>query len=92
MNDIHPVTIVQDRYSGAYATSYITGRRSNVVAIWIAWHCYPWEVPLDTLNSDIECDEFWREYNGDPVCGMGISPHEALVDLKNELMHMGANK
>ena len=68
----YPLTICNDRYSGAYSGGKFT-----------AWHLDAEDVPIDIFGDDVECDMFW-ESNDIPV-GIGNTPEEAINDLKSKL-------
>lgn len=67
---VYPVTIVMDRYDGAYS-----GAR------WTAWNLY--EPPHGCLDGDVECAEFWGGL--DIPVGKGQSPAEAYENLVEAL-------
>lgn len=71
-DDVYPVTIMTARYGGTYE-----GAR------WLALNLHPHEVPEDATGSDLDCMEFWRDYEG-PVGG-GWTPMEAYLSLKQLL-------
>lgn len=70
--DIWPLTICADRYGGAYS-----GGR------YIAWHCYPWEIPIDPYADDMSCVEFWQKMKLDCVLryATGDTPEQAAAAL-----------
>lgn len=76
----YPVTIVQDRYSGAYS-----GHE------WTAWHMNAYNVPDSICSNDIDCGAFWSNINeseyADRWAGGG-TPNEAYYNL---LQKVGAS-
>ncbi|KKL48773.1 hypothetical protein LCGC14_2322110 [marine sediment metagenome] len=69
MNDIpYPLTILVDRYSGAYSGGQ-----------WTAWNLEPFEIPPGPTESDMECSDFWAD-NEIPV-GRGDTPVSAIASL-----------
>jgi hypothetical protein len=73
--DIWPVTIVNDRYGGAYSG-----------AEWLAFHRGADAVPDAIGGGDCDEQDFWGD---DPAItakehriGRGRTPHEAMLDLK----------
>lgn len=69
---IWPLTIVKDRYNGAYS-----GGR------FIAWEEIPENVPSEPDEGDNEARSFWEDNR--KVCGKGATPDEAIEDLELEL-------
>ena len=69
----YPLTIVFDRYSGAYSGGDFT-----------AWNLDADSVPHEIYSSDVECASFWEE-NELPV-GKGGTPELAVMDLKRQLI------
>lgn len=67
-DEIYPLTIVSDRYSGVYSGGAYT-----------AWNMDADEIPADINGGDIECDKFWEENR--LVCGKGSTVSEAVLDL-----------
>ena len=70
---IYPLTIIGDRYSGAYSGGE-----------YIAWNMYPNEIPAEVDSGDVECNEFWLNYKG--IYGKGSTSQEAINDLKTKLL------
>jgi hypothetical protein len=71
---VYPLTVVYDRYSGAYSGGK-----------WTAWNLYPWEVPGGIYGDDCGCSDFWS-WDFDEYCiGIGNTPEEAIMDLKTKL-------
>lgn len=70
-DEIYPLTIVSDRYSGTYSGGAYT-----------AWNLYDGCVPSEISEDDVTCCGFWsgadcEEY----VVGKGRTVSEALLDL-----------
>lgn len=65
---MYPVTLVSDRYCGAYSN-----------ALWTAWNMQPSAVPWEIFDGDCECHAFWLNYEG--LVGKGATPEEACGDL-----------
>ena len=70
--EIYPMTIVCDRYTGAYSGGVFT-----------AWNLDFFDVPKEIEGDDSECDNFWFTYTG--LVGKGRTPDEALEDLCKEM-------
>lgn len=69
----YPLTIIKDRYAGTYSGGN-----------YIAFPNYYYEIPSDGPNGgDLECSDFWGEYNG--FVGLGLTPSEALINLENNI-------
>lgn len=75
-DEIYPLTIVADRYAGAYSGGD-----------YIAWNLEPWLVPEGTEYDGADGLDFWEENK--IVCGKGRTVSEALVDLYCKLKEMG---
>ena len=71
MADLYPITIVEDRYNGTYSGGK-----------WIAFNCYPWQVPEDIFDDDVSCCEFWSRHKKHIRYGVGDSIDEAVENLK----------
>ena len=71
-DEIFPVTIVCDRYTGAYSGG-----------AWTAWQLDTWDIPSWIEECDFVCRDEWRK-NTEPV-GLGDTPQEALQDLMHKL-------
>lgn len=71
-DEIYPLTIVKDRYSGAYSGCEYT-----------AWNLGFYEIPIDIELSDVRCMEFWEneENKQEYIVGKGRTASEALADL-----------
>jgi hypothetical protein len=77
MDELYPVTIVYDRYSGTYSG-----------AKWLAFNMYPENVSiLDVNGDDISCHNFWLDDAKRYVIGKGSTPDEALADLYSQTKH-----
>lgn len=70
--EIYPCTITFDRYSGVYSGGE-----------WLAWNCFPAEIPDAVEAEDPACAAFWSSYKG--LVGKGDTPYEALADLRDSL-------
>ena len=75
MEDIYPLTIVRDRYTGAYSGGKF-----------IAWPAEPYQIAEDPQADDTTCMLFWIwvEENKIPY-GRGETPEEAVRDLQQRL-------
>ena len=71
-DEIYPLTITADRYSGTYSGSNF-----------IAWNLDADEVPDDIYSDDCGCYSFWT--HNEIVCGKGKTVSEALADLYMKL-------
>ena len=79
-DEIYPLTIVADRYTGCYSGGNYT-----------AWNLDHYNLPSEIDDDDVTCCGFWRgadcqEY----VIGKGRTASEALADLYVKLKG-GAN-
>ena len=72
MNEIYPLTIINDRYTGAYSGGEFT-----------AWNMDYYEIPTEPAEDDVTCMLFWGTTKI-PV-GRGETPQEAVEDLKRRL-------
>ena len=70
--DLYPVTIVKDRYNGAYSGGKYT-----------AWNRHPCIIPNEIFYDDVTCAAFW-DLNLIP-CGIGETPEEAERDLVEKM-------
>ena len=68
MDNIYPVTIIFDRYTGAYSKG-----------VWTAWHTFEDGIPEEVGMGDSDCGNFWYEFKG--IVGRGDTPDEAYKDL-----------
>lgn len=71
-NEIYPLTITLDRYTGSYSGGK-----------WTAWNCEPGEIPEGPFEDDVGCAYFWAD-NRTPV-GIGESPEAAIADLVRKI-------
>lgn len=71
-DDIYPLVIIKDRYTGVYSNGKYT-----------AWNMYFDEIPQDIDGDDISCYDFWHEYEG--IVGLGETPSEAVEDLRQKM-------
>ena len=72
MDELYPITIIKDRYSGTYSG-----------AKWLAFNDYEENVGILPIHgSDVNCQEFWsRHANNYYPIGKGLTPNDALADL-----------
>lgn len=70
---LYPVTIIEDRYTGAYSGGK-----------WTAFNRYADDIPEEVDDSDVPCFTFWWSTNKEPV-GIGNTPDEALRDLEEKI-------
>lgn len=68
-DEIYPLTIVSDRYTGVYSGGNYT-----------AWNCEPCEIPEEIGDDDVTCSIFWANFDAKLV-GFGETPREAALDL-----------
>lgn len=78
IDDIRPLTIVRDRYSGVYSGGKYT-----------AWNCRPDEIPEEIFLDDVTCSEWWNTAIG-WVIGRGDTEREAALDLYCQLHFLKA--
>lgn len=78
MDSCYPVTIIADRYTGAYLGAKFT-----------AWPLYEVNVPGGSSDGDTECADFWGYYNK-PV-GKGKDPNSAFQDLIDKMKILASN-
>ena len=71
-NEIYPLTIIKDRYTGVYSGGKYT-----------AWNLNPQFIPHAIVEDDVTCRNFWID-NQIPV-GLGETICEAINDLKGKL-------
>lgn len=75
---IYPLTIVRDRYGGAYSGAKFT-----------AWHCEAESIPEGVNGDDVSCGESWDEISYSPEwehqIGYGNTIDEAIEDLFDRL-------
>ena len=65
----YPTTIIKDRYRGLYSEGE-----------WLAFPLKFYEVPKAVNSNDVDCVDFWDNYQG-PL-GKGNTPEEAFEHLK----------
>lgn len=71
--NLYPLTIVMDRYTGVYSGGIFT-----------AWNLNPDEVPEEICEDDNSASKFFddiRYRRRDFVYGIGETPDEAAMDL-----------
>lgn len=73
MREIYPVTIVLDRYGGAYNGGYK----------WTAWNLDFEEVPEEINSNDVKAMNYW--YEPTHYAGLGQTPQEALNSLMEQI-------
>ena len=66
IEDIHPLTIINDRYGGCYSGG-----------AFLAFNLEPWDIPKEVDGSDIDCLSFWKDESEEYVIGKGDSIQEA---------------
>lgn len=69
-NGPYPITIVLDRYGGAYSH-----------AMWLAFNCTRDEIPECIDGFDADCMFYWEEMADKSEIGFGSTPDEAYEDL-----------
>lgn len=71
-DEIYPLTILEDRYTGIYSGGKYT-----------AWNLEFYEIPRDIVLSDEPCMEFWNDEEKEQkyIVGKGETVSEALADL-----------
>lgn len=72
MQNIYPLTIVADRYTGTYSHGEYT-----------AWNRYPGHIPEEIYSDDVTCSLFFHTTN--IPYGAGYTPEEAIEDLAKKL-------
>ena len=70
--DIYPLVIIKDRYTGTYSNGEYT-----------AWNKFFEDIPKEIDEDDVTCYDFWHSYNG--IVGLGKTPNEAIEDLRKKL-------
>lgn len=70
--DIYPLVIIEDRYTGVYSNGKYT-----------AWNMYFEDIPKEIDEDDVTCHNFWHSYDG--IVGLGKTPNEAIDDLHKKL-------
>ena len=71
-NDIYPLVIIKDRYTGVYSNGKYT-----------AWNMFFEDIPKEIDEDDVTCHNFWHSYNG--IVGLGETPSGAIEDLRKKL-------
>ena len=71
--DLYPITVIADRYTGAYSG-----------ALWTAFNLRQGQIPEGVDDGDPECMEFWDNYT-EPV-GKGNTPDDAVRDLEAQII------
>lgn len=69
INNTYPLTIICDRYNGAYSGGRFT-----------AWPVDEWMVPRLHCGDDGQCMTFWNEIKAG-IVGVGDTPDKALENL-----------
>lgn len=69
-NNIYPLTIIKDRYSGVYSGGEYT-----------AWNLAHDEIPTAIDEDDVTCRNFWKSNHIIPI-GVGMTIEEAVESLK----------
>lgn len=67
--NIYPLTVVNDRYYGAYSGGEYT-----------AWARYPEDIPKAVFSDDNTCWNYFRTTRD--IYGRGNTPNEAIIDLE----------
>lgn len=70
--DIYPLVIIKDRYTGVYSNGKYT-----------AWNMYFEDIPREIDEDDVTCHNFWHSY--EEVVGLGDTPNEAVEDLRQKM-------
>ena len=70
-DNIYPLTIVRDRYSGAYSGGQ-----------YLAFQKHSDNLPFEPNSNDMMASEYWEnEEEYDYKIGKGSTPNEAYLDL-----------
>ena len=69
----YPLTVVSDRYGGAYSGSDYT-----------AWPLLFYKVPREIEGDDVTCSCFWHDADKD-IIGFGSTPRKAINDLVKKI-------
>jgi len=80
IDDVHPVTIIDDRYSGCYSKG-----------VFLAFNLEPWDVPKAVYGGDIDYLDFWGEESEKYIIGNGNTPEEAYQDLVEKVQNAEKN-
>lgn len=77
--DIYPLAIVKDRYNGTYSGG-----------IYIAFNCFPNEIPEEIFDSDDEAFDFWFNKAADfpHMYGLGRTIDGAIANLTERLSNI----
>lgn len=71
LNDVYPVTIIDDRYGGCYSGGK-----------YLAFNLEAWDVPKGvSWGGDVDCAGFWADEAPNYVIGKGNTPDRAYQDL-----------
>lgn len=71
INDVYPVTIIDDRYAGCYSGGK-----------YLAFNLEAWDVPKGvSWGGDVDCAGFWADEASNYVIGKGNTPDRAYQDL-----------
>lgn len=71
-DDIYPLVIIEDRYTGVYSNGKYT-----------AWNMYFEDIPREIDEDDVTCRNFWHEC--EEIVGLGDTPNEAVEDLRQKM-------
>ena len=75
VDEVYPVTIIDDRYSGCYSCGK-----------YLAFNVEPWDVPKGvSWGGDVDCAEFWADEALKYVIGKGNTPNEAYRNLVEKI-------
>lgn len=75
-DDIYPLTVIKDRYSGAFSGGEYT-----------AWKLEINEIPTEIFGEDPECQDFWYGKIGKAfTVGKGKTMEEAVENLRKKLI------
>ena len=79
--DIYPLTIIPDRYNGAFSGGK-----------WTAFNMYHYDIPDEVDDGDVECSNFWEEQRRLEkncenyfIIGIGNTIDEAMNDLLKKM-------
>ena len=81
IDDVGPVTVIEDRYCGTYI-----GWHLNRDGKYVAWHCSEDQVPDAPFRDDNSASDFWawvKEIGF--VVGVGDTEEAARADLLREI-------
>ena len=75
VDEVYPVTIIDDRYGGCYSGGK-----------YLAFNVEPWDVPKGvSWGGDVDCAEFWADEAPKYVIGKGNTPNEAYRNLVEKI-------